>query len=235
MATKSEFISTVFLQVYEGAPSDDANLEEREVAFWGTFHLNQLVANELNEKLKRGEQFPSVYKKRAACEVLSIEEAQCGDGCQDRVYVQLPEDVLTINKDAGIVRVTTDEGDLVTKGSTETLDILRYMPYAKPSNENLVYYRESAKIFVEGIKNADVPFNELNVVYIPKQDIAALGNDDEILASDLVLPQLIDLVVQRAKMELYGSQQDVANDGTDGVTTKYHELIKNPANNEPNQ
>src|SRR5882672_362486 len=102
MPTKQELISTVFLQTYEGAPSDDANLEEREVAFWLSFHLNQLVATELNSKLARGEQFPSVYKKRASCEVLTVEDIDCGDDCQDRVYAELDEEVLTVNKDAGI-------------------------------------------------------------------------------------------------------------------------------------
>src|SRR6185369_5113976 len=103
MATKAQLISDVMLQVYAGTPSDDANLEEREVAFWLGFHVNQLVATELNSKLARGEQFPAVYKKRASCEVLTVEDIECGDDCQDRVYALLSEDVLTVNKDAGII------------------------------------------------------------------------------------------------------------------------------------
>lgn len=233
MATKAQLISDVFLQVYEGAPSDDANLESREVAFWLSFHLNQLVATELNSKLSREEQFPSVYKKRASCEVLTVEDIDCGDDCQDRVFAELTEDVLTVNKDAGILRVVTDDGAIVTKASIESIDILRYMPYAKPSIDNLVYLREGRKIYIEGLKSVDVPFNKINVDYIPKQDLTTMVDTDEILVSDLVLPQLIDLTVQRAKQEIYGSQQDLDNDGVDNSKPVYHTQIANPTNNEP--
>lgn len=228
MATKAQLISDVLLQVYEGAPSDDANLEEREIAFWLSFHLNQLVATELNSKLAKQEQFPSVYKKRASCEVLTVEDIDCGDDCQDRVYAELSEDVLTINKDAGIIRVITDDGDIVTKTSIESIDILRYMPFAKPSTENLVYLREGKRIYIEGLKSVDVPFNKLNVDYIPKQDLLTMSNSDEVLVSDLVLPQLIDLTVQRAKQEIYGSQQDLTNNGVDDSQPVYHTQIANP-------
>lgn len=233
MATKAQLISTVFLQVYEGAPSDDANLEEREVAFWLTLHLNQLVATELNEKLKRGEPFPSIYKKRASCEVLTLEDIDCGDDCQDRVFTELTEDILTINRDAGVLRVITDEGDIVLKASIETLDFLRYMPFAKPSSENLVYVREGKKFYIEGMKGVDVPFSKLNIDYIPKQDLSSMAETDEVLVSDLVLPELIDLTVQRAKQEIYGSQQDLANNGVDDSTPVYHTQIANPVKNEP--
>jgi hypothetical protein len=228
MPTKAQLVSDVILQVYEGAPSDDANLEADQVAFWLTYYLNQLVATELNEKLKRGEMFPSVYKKRASCEVLAVEASDCNDACQTRVYATLDEEVLTINKDAGIMRVTTDEGDVVLKASVETLDMLRYMPWAKPSSENLVYLREGSKIYVEGMKSVDVPFNEINVDYIPKQDVYAMADTDTVLVSDLVLPDLIDLTVRKAKLEIYGSQQDVTNDGIDNSAPTYHEQIANP-------
>jgi hypothetical protein len=228
MATKAELISDVILQVYEGAPSDDANLEADQVAFWLTYYLNSLVATELNEKLKRGEMFPSVYKKRASCEVLAVEASDCNDVCQTRVYATLDEEVLTVNKDAGVIRITTDEGDVVLKASVENIDILRYMPWAKPSSENLVYLREGSKIYIEGMKAVDVPFNEINVDYIPKQDLTTMGDTDAVLVSDLVLPELIAQVVRCAKLEIYGSQQDVTNDGVDNSAPTYHEQIANP-------
>lgn len=231
--TKEQFISDVELQVYQGQISDDAELSKDQIAFWGSYNLNMVVANELNEKLKRGEFFPPVYKKRASCEVLTKEDIDCGDDCQDRVFAQLDEEILSLNKDAGVMRVTTDEGDIVLKASVETLDLLRYMPFAKPTTDNLVYVREGKKIFIEGLKSVDIPFNEINVDYIPKQNLLTMANTDEVLVSDMALPQVIDLTVQRAKLELYGTQPDKENDGVDYKQTAYHTAIANPANSEP--
>lgn len=231
--TKEQFISDVELQVYQGQISDDAELSKDQIAFWGSYNLNMLVANELNEKLKRGEFFPAVYKKRASCEVLTKEDVDCADDCGDRVFAELDEEVLSINKDAGIMRVITDEGDIVLKASVETLDFLRYMPFSKPDTENLVYIREGNKIYIEGLKPVDIPFNKINVDYVPRQNMLTMANTDTILVSDMVLPQVIDLTVQRAKMELYGSQADKENDGVDYKDTVYHTAIANPVNNEP--
>jgi len=224
--TVEQFVSDIELQAYQGAISDDAELDKRQIKFWGSYFLNMLVATECNSKIARDEQIPVIYKKRATCKVPEQEDVDCTDDCNDRVFVTLPEDVLTLNKDAGIIRVSTDEGDMVTKMSVETIDMIRYMPYASPSLENLVYYRQGQLLFVEGFKPVDLPFTELNIDYVPKQNLLELEDSDEFLVSDLVAPQLIAMTVDQAKRELYGTQQDQENDGQDNKKLQYHTAIK---------
>lgn len=224
--TVEQFVSDISLQVYQAAPSDDAELDPRQIKFWGSYFLNMLVATECNSKIARDEQIPVIYKKRTTCKVPEQEDIDCTDDCNDRVFVTLPEAVLTLNKDAGIIRVSTDEGDMVTKMSVETIDMMEHMPYARPSLENLIYYRQGQLLFVKGFKPVDLPFTELNIDYIPKQDLLELENTDEVLVSDLVLPQLIAMTVDQAKRELYGTQQDPGNDGQDNKKQLYHTAIK---------
>lgn len=222
MPTVAQLVSDVELQVYQGLPSDDAELDPRQIKFWLSNNLNALVATECNSKLAKDEQIPVIYKKRL---IQAIPESQ-EEGKQDRIVVELNVDVLVLNKDAGIIRVITDAGDIVTKMSVETINMLRYMPYASPSIENLIYYRAGKNLFIEGLKPVDLPFTELYIDYVPKQDLLSLEDTDEVLVSDLVLPQLISSVVDLAKQELYGSQKDLTNDGVDNTESLYHQQIK---------
>jgi hypothetical protein len=50
------------------------------------------------------------------------------------------------------------------------------------------------------------------------------------------LPELINYMVQRGKMQSYGTSPDTDNNGTDNKTVQYHTAIQNPnSNSEPQQ
>jgi hypothetical protein len=226
--TKQQIISDVILQLTQASPSDDLELEEDQVAFWVTYSLNMLVAIEINSKLSKRESIPSVYIKKASCKVAEVEDTECTDDCADRIFVELEDGILTLNDDAGIIEIETDQGDMVKKASVETLHMFKHLRFAKPSEENLVYTHEGSKIYIEGLKAVDLPFDKLNIWYVPQQNLLDLADTDEVLASDLVLPQVIDLAVERGKFELYGTQPDTENDGVDYKKTMYHTAISNP-------
>ena len=223
--TVQQLLSDVMLQVYEGAPSDDKDLDERQVLFWLSYHLNATITQECNQKIGKDESVPPIYTKRAQYQPLNIETNPAGTP-QDRLFVTLPEQVLALRKDAGIVRVTTSDGNVVTRVDLAALNMLLYMPYSNPTAENPVYYRASQKIYLVGFKDVDAPFEELNVDYIPKQDLTVAALTDEVLISDEALPIVIDLTIQRAKQEIYGTQSDQTNDGTDPKKLIYHEAIQ---------
>jgi hypothetical protein len=227
MITKQTLLSDIQLQILQAAPSDDSELELDQIAFWVSNDLNALVATEINSKTARGEMVPSIYIKRATCEASSIENNLCGN--EDRIFVEINEDILTLNNDAGVVLVQTDGGDQVKKITIETLILFRNMRFAKASDSNLQYYRQGKKFYLEGLKNSDVPFESLDIFYVPKQDVMVLAATDEVLVSDLVIPTLIDSVVQRGKAMLLGSvPEDVDNDGATHISPLYHKQIANP-------
>jgi hypothetical protein len=224
MPTVAQLVSDVELQLNQGEISDDSSLDRRQIKFWLSNNLNALVANEINSKITRGEQIPSVYQKVDSLGISEDEES----GEVDRIFIELDEEVLTVNKDAGIVFVETDQRNQIDKASTETMTLFRNLRFSKPSETNLLYYRIGNKLYIEGLKSVDLPFESIYVWYVPKQDILSLEDTDEVLVSDLVLPELIGMTVQQGKLQLYGTQPDVANDGTDVKSVQYHTAIKNP-------
>lgn len=228
MPTKAQIIDDVILELTQSQPSDDLELENSQVAYWIQVHLNQVVANELNQKLARKEMFPSIYIVPEACELLT-EETEYGD---DRAYVQLTKDVLTLNNGMGIIQVWDDDDLEIKKADIQSLALFKNMRFSKPSVSNVLYSAEGSKIYFPGLKAVDVPFSQVNVWFVPKQDIMNESDDYEVLISDLSLPILIDLAVERGKRQLYGTTADDKNDGSDVRPTFYHTAISNPANNQ---
>lgn len=230
--TKEQAISDVQAQLFQGAPSDDSELSDLQVADWLSEYVNATVTTEINSKLARGEMIPQLYIKRASCEVGEEEETDCTDECENRIEFELDEEVLTLNNDAGIVLVETSEGDAIHQMSVETRSIVRNLRFAKPSENNLVYYRQANSIFVEGLKPVDLPFDKINVFYVPKQNVAALTDSGAILISDLAYPAVKDAVVSRARLQMYGTQEDKTNDGDQGVQPVYHQQVKRIESNQ---
>jgi hypothetical protein len=223
MPTKAQLISDIELQVYQGAISDDANLEKTQVAFWISEAINALAANEINEKIKRQEPIPACYIKRAELEVPELDEED------SRIYLELEEDFLTVNKTMGIVRVITDEGDPILRASVETLDILNTLRWTKASENNIIFYPQAPRrLYLEGLKEVDLPFNSVYVFYVPKQDVEALADTDEVLVSDMTLPLVVQTVVAKAKAEIYGGQEDKNNNGVSDAQPIYHQQIRQP-------
>jgi hypothetical protein len=224
MPTKKTLRDDIFLQLTQAAPSDDLELPSSQVDYWVDVTLNALVANEINEKQKRGQFIPNVYIKK---ENLSAGEFEDSNE-NDRVYFELTDDVLVINNGGGIIRVITDEGDIVNRASVQTLNLFNAMRFAKPSEQNLLYTQEGSRLYVEGLKQSDIDFDSIEVWYVPKQDILNEDDNYEVLVSDLTLPMLIAEVVAIGMRELYGTQIDKENDGMPGTNPVYHQQIKNP-------
>lgn len=230
--TKEQAIGDILIQLFQGTISDDSELQELQVADWLSEYINATVTTEINSKTARGEMIPQIYIRRAECEVGEEEETDCTDECENRIEFELDEEVLTLNNDAGIVAVETSEGDAIRQMSVETRSIVRNLRYAKPSENNLVYYRQANSIFVEGMKPVDIPFDKLNIYYVPKQNIAALDDTGVILISDLAYPAVKDAVVSRARLQMYGTQEDKTNDSDQGAQPIYHQQVKRIESNQ---
>ena len=226
MPSKKVIIDDVILRLTQGAPSDDLELETLQVAYWIQTHLNQVVANEVNEKLKRKETIPAVYIISEEQELLT-EDSEFGDG---RYYVTLDNEILTVNHGMGVIQVWDEEGNEIKKADVQTLTLIKNMRFAKPTSENVVYSHEGNKIYFPGLKESDIQFEQIRAWYIPRQDILSADDDYEVLISDLSLPILIDLAVETGKQQMYGTLPDESNDGRDAKDLVYHTAIKNPNN-----
>lgn len=228
MPTKSQIISDIETSLHQGAPSSSAETEWAQLEFWASYELNQLVATEINSKTAKGEMVPPIYIKRTAVETAEPEVNDDVDEDDERLCITLDVEILDCNKDAGTCQVLTDEYEELKKVDLATLQQFKNLRYSKPSLDNPLYYRIGNKIFVPGFKAVDAPFNKLFVDYVPKQDLMTMDDDDEVLVSALVLPELINRCVDRGKLMLYGTQPDQSNNGDDTKEIKYHTAIQRP-------
>lgn len=228
---KQKLISDVFNEVYEGSPSQDSELSESIVAFWLSNEVNRLVAADIERALSKGDQINPVYVLREPCNQLTEEITPCvpsdDDGSYERYYFQLTKPVINISDDRGILLVTDDENGEINKSSLVLLPMFRNMRFTKPSSQVLSWSRQDELIFIEGFKESDLDFNKIIVYYVPQQDVEALSDTGLVLISDQLLPTLIESVVQKAKLQLYGSQADQENDAKEGVQPVYARQVQN--------
>jgi len=230
MITKTRLISDIILQLTQGVPTDDFTIEELQVAQWLDYHLNDLIKREITDHIKTGMSIPPIYIIRETGLTMTEEAVIDIDDHDQRFYLTLTNEVLDLPKDSGVVKVLDYDLNLIHKTASENLEVLRDLRFAKPSTENVLYYREGKKVFIEGFNTADVDFNDLIVFYVPKQDILSMADGDEVIISDQLIPVLIDMCVQRGKLQLYGTQPDTSNDGVDRKQVQYHTAISNPTN-----
>lgn len=145
-----------------------------------------------------------------------------------RMYFTLSGEVVDLYNDAGIIRVLTDEYDVVNKSSIDSLDMVRHLRFSGPSSEQLVWYRSNKQVYIEGLNTSEISDNSFIVDYVEKQNILSLTDTQEIRISDILLPTLIDSVVQRGKLQMYGTVPDTDNNGADVKQQMYHTAISNP-------
>lgn len=228
MPTKAQVISDIEASLHQGAPSNSAETEWEQLAFWASYELNQLVATECNSKVAKGEMIPPLYIKRTAIEIPEAEANADVEDEDERAFITLDVEILTLNKDAGCVQVLTDEYDELKKTDIATIQQFKKLRFSRPTIENPLYYRVDDKIFIEGFEASELPFSKLFVDYVPKQDLTTLADADEVLVSDLIMPELINRCIQRGKLMLYGTQPDQSNNGEDNKNLQYHTAIQRP-------
>lgn len=229
--TKEQLISDIQLQLHQSVLTDDIAIEDSQIASWASDFLNELVRRECTVAIRANKSIPTVYIHREIDLPLTEEAVADVDDEDQRMYLELLEgEILDIENDRGIVKILDYDLNLIHKTSTENLEIIGDLRFAKATSENPLYYREgSTKIFIKGLNTADLDFNNFMVHYVRRQDVLAMEDTDEIKATDQIINALIDMCVAKGKAELYGTQPDVNSDGRDVKQLQYHRAIANPA------
>lgn len=226
---KHKLISDIEAQLHAGQPSDDSELDQKQIAHWVQIALHDLQRQEIVAEMKKGGGVPPIYVTRDTGLEMDEEAIADIDNNKQRFWITLTQDVLDLPYDRGIISVWDYDLNLLGKMCVGTIGMTRDLRFAAPSPDNRVWYRQGTKVFIEGINTDDIDFEPFMVDYVPKQDVVAMDDDDNILISDQLIPILMDTVIQRGKLELYGTQGDMASDGIDQKDTSYHLNIANPA------
>jgi hypothetical protein len=145
-------------------------------------------------------------------------------------YALDAERVLDLYNDAGIIRVMTEDYEMINKASVETIQMMEHLRFAGPTKNLPVYVRRGNSIFIEGMTASRYLERKFLIDYVAYQSI----NDGDLALQigDVILPSVIDRALQRGKLQMYGSTADMSNDGEDYKQSVYHTAIQNPAKGE---
>lgn len=208
----SSAIDDVILRVYKGTQSDDQDLERSQVLSWLIGNVDAIAKEYLDLQIGAAKPIDTIFIQKEACKLITDEDETCVDADDERSYVTVTYQPMSLLNDMGIVRVTTNDHYFVHRSREEQIDIVRDLRYSKPTADHLVWYRENKKLFIEGFNNT--PNTKFIVWYIPTAESQTLTEASEIkLPGELIQP-LLERVEQIALRELQ-TVQDVQNDGAD--------------------
>lgn len=195
------------------AISDDAYLDREQAQHFLAITRDMLVKDYLDGLINKGKAVDPFYIERETCKSLQEEDEDCAGDCDERLFILLEKDPMSLFDDKGVLVVTTYDGVVVLKARVDSLSWIKDLPYSKPTQKNPIYYREGRKIVIDGIsrKNKSITFI---VSYIPSYGSQELSEDSEFKIHDALIPVLMDMVEQTARREL-GFPEDMENDGTD--------------------
>ena len=214
--TKQELISDIELRVTRGKPSDDLELEQDQIAHWIETTANSVVADYLNKLIRANKAIPPQYIAKVLAIQLAQETAPSNTDEGIRHYLDFSSyDVMPLDNDKGIVRVSTLSGKRVNAiNDEENFEMLNKMYFSRPSRENLLWYREGDSIYVKGYGNSITTAVKLNVYYVPVIEVSSLANTAEVNITEDLLPIILDIVEEKAFRQLGYGFEDLQNDGT---------------------
>lgn len=211
--TKEKLISDIELRLTKGKPSDDLELERSQIGHWLDITRDEFVKLSLDTDIRKGNPMDTQYIEKETCLAAVMESESCILDCKQKAVITLSKYPMMLEKDKGVVKVVTSEYQLVHKLDLESLEMINDMPFTKPSPNNLVYYREGNKIYVEGMNTNNIDLIKFIVLYVPQYTKSTISESDEFVVSGDLLGPLLDEVETIGRRQLYSSLEDDDNDG----------------------
>jgi hypothetical protein len=212
--TKAALIDDIILRLTKGAPSDDLELEPRQIAHWFDLVAHEVTPKFLENKMKKGESIDEGIIEIQDDIEASVENVTMLDQYTDRVYIEVEKPILGLKNDRGLIRIITEEGQIVNKIPIERLDSVNKMTFAKPNRENLLHTRINDKIYIHGLSPKHVNILTFSVTYIPTINIADLDDSDDITLPEQLIGLISDGVEEKARRQMFGIA-DLENDAED--------------------
>lgn len=211
--TKHQLISDVILRISAGKPSDDLELEKKQVAFWIDQVLNALVKKTLDERIMKGNGVDPIYLYSEMNKSVNLSQ----NNNTNVFYIDLDFEPMNLHRDGGVARVANNDGlNLVNKIRIEDLDTLSQLKMSKPSLKNIKYSRIKERIYLYGLTIDTYDYNKFDIVYVPMtKALEQLKDNDIIYVGEDLTPIIAEAVIQMAKDELFNSFDDLDNDAVE--------------------
>ncbi len=216
--TFSTLADDLILRIYSGNPSDDIQLEKSQVIHWLAIYRDSIVRDYLNKVIQAGKAIDTNLISQLT-RLIPVQEVVAGDDdCNDKFYITLTKEPLSLVNDMGVYHIEDEEGLEIGKTRTEMRSLVKNLRYARPTINNLNWYRVGTKVYIEGLTEDNFGEKQFTVLYIPSQQ-GALSTDTVQLGGDM-LSTLMETVEEVARRQMLESKADVMNNGVEDDETK---------------
>ena len=217
--TKGELVSDLELRLTKGKPSDDIELERSQIAHWLDIAANTVLADALMKEKRKFDDIDAQYIK-ASDYISPVEETLTDvNAAYRRFYIPISTlDILPFRghyRDYGIVRINNNKNQNIVEITYDDSDFYKNLWFASPSCNNIQWYREGGKVFLDGIDSSNAASEKFRLFYVAPIDSSTLEDTDEYPLADNLLSIISDLAEEIGRKQIYESIADLENDGKD--------------------
>lgn len=202
---KGDIISDIELRLTKGKPSDDLEIDKRQIASWMDAIRGQMLAFWIE---KNGDISPQTLT-HFDCKVATSNTPTCVVGtCYTKHYITISP-VLQLEDDKGVYRVALQGGKEIDRYRTSAeQDILKHIRLAKPTNNHPAWYRINDKLYLLGV----LPNAKIQLDLILSSTSTVADTEDYPLPGELT-NVLIERAVKKGLQQISQGILDLTNDG----------------------
>lgn len=217
MATKGDIVSDLELRFTQGKPSDDLELERDQIAFWVDTAANTFLSDYLSRQIAKGGDINPIYISKSAYKTASSESLSEVVDNYERYGIDISDlNILPVRgfgRDYGVLRVHDEENKQLIPITADDSDYNKYLCFAKPSDNNIQWYRESNKIYLDGVNINIATFKKFRAFYFGAIDSSALLDTAEYPLDADVLSLVIDMAEEIGWRQIRQPINDLENNG----------------------
>ncbi len=202
---KGDIISDIELRLTKGKPSDDLEIDRRQIAFW----MDTIRGQMLPLWIERNGDIPPQALTHFDCQVATSFTPTCVvKGCYTKQYITISP-VLQLEDDKGVYRIALQGGKELDRYRTSAeQDILKHIRLAKPTNSHPAWYRIDDKLYLLGVlPNANI---QLDLVL---SDTGTVTDTQDYPIPDELTNVLIERAVKKGLQQISQGILDLTNDG----------------------
>jgi hypothetical protein len=158
----------IILRLTQSNPTDDSEIEKSQVMYLLAMNRDTLAKNYLDKQISNAQPIDTQMIDRYIADTVEIEDEDDIAIDDERLYVELTNQPLTLMNDMGVVQVLTQEYLPVLRYRNEHFTRYQNMRFTKASPSNICFYRYDKKIIIKGLtqKNRDKT-NSLLTMFLP--------------------------------------------------------------------
>lgn len=217
MKTKGELVSDLELRFTKGKPSDDLELERDQIAFWLDIAANALLTDSISKQMAKREDINPFYISKSDYKTAASESIADVDISDERYSIDISDlkilPVRGFSRDYGIVRLQDEENKQLVPINYDDSDFYKNLCFAKPSDENMQWYREGSKIYIDGVDENIATYKKFRVFYIKTINSSSLTDSSEYPLTDDLLSIVVDVAEEIGRRQLMQPIDDLENNG----------------------